>query len=145
MSNITIVCFVLMVIFIVLLMKSKFKGSVLGKKAATILYVIGAGFYLGLFAYSLTQDIKAVSVSTKVQEHSLPINRAGNVENKDNNKGKSENKEKHRGKVIGDKDSKIYHVPGSTYYEKELQKESNNEYFNTAKEAEAAGYRAPKR
>jgi hypothetical protein len=54
-------------------------------------------------------------------------------------------KNQNRGKIIGDTDSKIYHEPGSTYYERELQKTSNNVYFDTVEEAEAAGYRAPKR
>lgn len=58
---------------------------------------------------------------------------------------KANNENQNKGKIIGDTDSKIYHVPGSTYYEKELQKTSNNIYFNTTAEAEAAGYRAPKR
>lgn len=50
-----------------------------------------------------------------------------------------------KGTIIGDTDSKIYHVPGSTYYNREMQKTSNNIYFKTTAEAEAAGYRAPKR
>ena len=37
--------------------------------------------------------------------------------------------------------SKIYHVPGSKYYDKTTYVE---EWFTTIKEAEAAGYRAPK-
>lgn len=57
----------------------------------------------------------------------------------------TKNNSSNNGKIIGDKDSKIYHVPGSTYYEKELKKLSNNEYFDTVEEAEKAGYRAPKK
>ena len=57
----------------------------------------------------------------------------------------SSNNSSNNSKIIGDKDSKIYHVPGSTYYEKELKKLSNNEYFDTVEEAEKAGYRAPKK
>lgn len=49
-----------------------------------------------------------------------------------------------RGTIIGDTDSKIYHLPGDPYYEKEMQKTSNNAYFKTAVEAESAGYRAIK-
>lgn len=47
--------------------------------------------------------------------------------------------------IIGDTDSKIYHLPGDPYYAKEMQKLSNNVYFRTPEEAEAAGYRAIKR
>lgn len=57
----------------------------------------------------------------------------------------SQDNSSNNGKIIGDKDSKIYHVPGSTYYERELKKLSNNEYFDTVEEAEKAGYRAPKK
>lgn len=49
------------------------------------------------------------------------------------------------GTIIGDTDSKIYHLPGGAYYEREMQKTSNNVYFKTTAEAEAAGYRASKR
>ncbi len=38
--------------------------------------------------------------------------------------------------------SGIYHVPGSTYYDRT---KNVKEWFNTVQEAEAAGYRAPKR
>ena len=182
--NITIICFMLMLIFIMLLIKVQYRGSILGKKAGTILYIIGAGFYIGVFAYSVSVDIRNIYVSSnKTEQKSLPINRAQNVgtifgSGRREVKSKFvqpkvlnpipvkvlapttvkseyvktspaiESKDKNirtAGKIIGDKDSKIYHVPGSAYYEKELEKESNNEYFNTSKEAEVAGYRAPKR
>jgi endonuclease G len=49
-----------------------------------------------------------------------------------------------KGCVIGNRRSKVYHVPGSTGYEK--AKESKNAiFFKTEKDAEAAGYRAAKR
>ncbi|EUJ28385.1 prophage Lp1 protein 65 [Listeria grayi FSL F6-1183] len=38
--------------------------------------------------------------------------------------------------------NKIYHVPGSTYYDRTT---NVVQWFNTVEEAEAAGYRAPKR
>lgn len=50
-----------------------------------------------------------------------------------------------KGDIIGDTDSKIYHIPGDPDYEKEMKKTSNNEYFKTTSEAEAAGYRASKK
>lgn len=50
-----------------------------------------------------------------------------------------------KGTIIGDTDSKIYHLPGDPYYEKEMRKTSNNVYFKTAAEAESAGYRAIKK
>lgn len=80
--KITIICFSLGIIFLILLMKARTTGSILGKRAATILYVIGAGFYLGLFSYSISIDIKelfAYSNLNKIQEQSLSINRAKNV------------------------------------------------------------------
>lgn len=42
-------------------------------------------------------------------------------------------------KVIGNKNSKVYHLPGCAGYTRVAEK--NQEKFNTAKEAEAAGYR----
>ncbi|MEO8435177.1 MAG: thermonuclease family protein [Pyrinomonadaceae bacterium] len=42
-------------------------------------------------------------------------------------------------KVIGNKNSKVYHLPGCAGYTRVSEK--NQEKFNTAKEAEAAGYR----
>ncbi|MBV4417297.1 sunset domain-containing protein [Clostridium tyrobutyricum] len=47
--------------------------------------------------------------------------------------------------IIGDTDSKIYHLPGDPYYTKEMKKLSNNLYFRTAQEAEDAGFRAIKK
>lgn len=47
--------------------------------------------------------------------------------------------------IIGDTDSKIYHLPGDPYYAREMQKLGNNVYFRTPEEAESAGYRAIKR
>ena len=43
--------------------------------------------------------------------------------------------------IIGDTDSKIYHLPGDPYYNKEMKKLSNNRYFRTKQEAEDAGFR----
>ena len=52
-----------------------------------------------------------------------------------------------RGTIIGDTDSKIYHMPdgNKNYYNNEMKKTSNNVYFKTTQEAESAGYRASKR
>lgn len=47
------------------------------------------------------------------------------------------------GKIKGNKNSNIYHVPGGASYNKVSQK--NVVYFNTAEEAESAGYRRAKR
>ena len=47
------------------------------------------------------------------------------------------------GKIIGNKLSKIYHLPGQAYYDK--IKEENRAYFNSEEEAIKAGYRKAKR
>ncbi|GAA0063303.1 hypothetical protein [Clostridium sp. CTA-1] len=166
--KITIICFYLGIIFLILLMKARSTGSILGIRAATILYVIGAGYYLGVFSYSISIDIKELFASSnlnKTEEQSLPINRAQNVgtifgtlspevklkfvqpkvlnpisanvlapptvksspiesedEHSDNN-----------AKIIGDKNSKIYHVPVSIYYNKEIENLNNDEYFNNTR------------
>lgn len=80
--KITIICFYLGIIFLILLMKARSTGSILGIRAATILYVIGAGYYLGVFSYSISIDIKELFASSnlnKTEEQSLPINRVQNV------------------------------------------------------------------
>lgn len=178
--KITIICFYLGIIILILLMKARTTGSILGRRAATILYIIGAGFYLGVFSYSISIDIKELFGSSnlnKAEEQSLPINRAQNVGTifgtlspevkskfvqptvlkpipvkvlaqttvKASSMGSGDESNGNNDKIIGDKNSKIYHVPGSTYYDKEIENLNNNEYFNTIQEAEAAGYRASKR
>ena len=47
------------------------------------------------------------------------------------------------GKIIGNKKSKIYHLPGQANYEK--GKEENWVYFDSEEEAIKAGYRKAKR
>lgn len=46
-----------------------------------------------------------------------------------------------QGLIKGSK-NKIYHLPGSTYYDKTTNPEA---WFKTVSEAQAAGYRAPKK
>lgn len=47
-----------------------------------------------------------------------------------------------QGKIIGNKNSKIYHIPGSASYNK--ISEENRVYFNTEADAQKAGYRKTK-
>jgi len=47
-----------------------------------------------------------------------------------------------QGKIIGNKNSKIYHLPGSASYNK--ISETNRVYFNTEADAQKAGYRKAK-
>ncbi|MBU4338135.1 hypothetical protein KKB43_00115 [Patescibacteria group bacterium] len=47
-----------------------------------------------------------------------------------------------QGKIIGNKNSKIYHTPGSASYNK--INEENRVYFNTEADAQKAGYRKTK-
>ena len=48
------------------------------------------------------------------------------------------------GCVVANRRSKVYHLPGGRYYESG-QKSKDAVFFKTAKDAEAAGYRASKR
>lgn len=132
-----------------------------------LLMTILAG--IGYFTYYYLKPLEVNSDSTSVERNSGPIDLKSNqdISQISTNKIPSEkakyvecwpvkeSSEKQQtqvantggnnnGKIIGDKDSKIYHVPGSRYYQRELQKMNNNEYFNTVAEAEAVGYRAPK-
>lgn len=47
--------------------------------------------------------------------------------------------ESHAGQIIGNKNSKVYHLPGATG---NLPAEKNRVYFKTEVEAKAAGFRA---
>lgn len=47
-----------------------------------------------------------------------------------------------QGKIIGNKNSMIYHVPGGAFYNK--IGEQNRIYFNSEQEAQSAGYRKSK-
>ncbi len=50
--------------------------------------------------------------------------------------------EKIQGKIIGNKNSKIYHVPGGAFYNKISPQ--NRMYFNSEDEAQKSGYRKAK-
>ncbi len=47
-----------------------------------------------------------------------------------------------QGKIIGNKNSMIYHVPGGAFYDK--ISEQNRVYFNSEQEAQGAGFRKSK-
>lgn len=77
---------------------------------------------------------------TAITKASTALNNKSNDTNTDpkqkvyvNNNGKPA--------IIGDTDSKIYHLPGDPYYNKEMKKLDNNLYFRTEQEAEEAGFR----
>lgn len=106
-----------------------------------ILTVIIAGFNLEMqktIVNKNTVDTETIKTFTITGGETTKNNNAKQI-------NQSQDNSSNNGKIIGDKDSKIYHVPGSTYYEKELKKLSNNEYFSTIEEAKKAGYRAPKK
>lgn len=127
--------------------------KVLEKKSdAIVAYLIGTiafGILTTIIViYNLEPQIPVIQDSTVETETVRTFTISGG-ETTQNNTDKQEklspNNSSNNGKIIGDKDSKIYHVPGSAYYEKELKKLSNNEYFDKVEEAEKAGYRASKK
>lgn len=61
---------------------------------------------------------------------------------KENKKTYKEENTKGKGKIKGNKNSKIYHLPGTKHYNS--MKESNVIYFETEKDAQDAGYRKAK-
>lgn len=165
-------CSVLFFMFIVFAIVSALKGSVIFKnkmKAISTYLILAIMFaFIGLNTHSNLRPLelitlpenKSTSVDLKMDrsiyqvklDNKIDIQKAKHVEcwtvkeepqNKQVQSEASTSNNK-KEKIIGDKDSKIYHVPGSTYYQKELQKLSNNEYFDTVQDAEKAGYRAPK-
>lgn len=161
-------CCVLSLIFAVLTVNYSLKDSTEFKNKTklvlTCLFFMAMFIGIGYYTYSYLEPLEVNSNTTSIENKSEPVELKSNqdiseikVNKIGGEKAKyvecwpvKEEKEKtqvqttnNNGKIIGDKDSKIYHVPGSRYYQKELQKLSNNEYFNTVEEAERAGYRAP--
>lgn len=168
MDKTTLICFTPFLVCFILFLKSIFKGSKLGRTTGMVLYLVFAivfGLLLGysffVQSYADTMAINNRKSYMKIQfKRTLPPANipkfldkptAGIVQGLDSSNGSREESKKEvtaaekKGKIVGDTDSKIYHVPGSKYYEREMQKTSNNVYFNTVQEAETAGYRAPKR
>ncbi|SFC75870.1 hypothetical protein [Clostridium uliginosum] len=115
------------------------------KSEAVAIYLFGMIVYgiLTVVAFNLQSRMPIVTTNTTINSKPFSINKESSM--KDNQAQVEDNTNDKDGSIIGDTDSKIYHVPGSTYYQKELKKKSNNEYFNTIQEAEKAGYRAPKK
>jgi len=124
------------------------------KSEAVAIYLFGMISYgiLTIVVFNLQFQMPTVTTDATINSKPFSINKESSTKenqvqssaevNQVQVKDNTNNKE---GLIIGDTDSKIYHVPGSTYYEKELKKQSNNEYFKTVEEAENAGYRAPKK
>lgn len=96
---------------------------------------------------SLQNDLNLLEKNIATSENgTTKASTAGTTTAATNNDPKKQSYIDSNGKsaIIGDTDSKIYHLPGDPYYAKEMQKLSNNVYFRTPEEAEAAGYRAIK-
>ncbi|KMT23023.1 hypothetical protein [Clostridium cylindrosporum] len=145
---IKIVCFVVAVIALVLFTIAAVKS----KKGIASMFLITYIFFWGLLCYSayieLIYSSDAIPIVSNVKTESDTSTDSGkkadmpngSLSDKENDSNGNSN-----GKIVGNKDSMIYHVPGSTYYNKAIIKESNNVYFNTEEEAVKAGYRPPKK
>lgn len=154
--NLVIIFYILFLIFlaaliIVLLTDTKIAKK---KKDAIIIYSIGTIIYGTLFVLTFRLEFNNYNYVYVEPVNKTPINRKvsskvdGN--NKDNSQEAKQEKQiktqnDHKGKIKGNINKntgeKIYHVPGSTYYDRTIAEE----WFNTIEEAQKAGYRAPKK
>lgn len=163
--KIIVIAFWVSMFFLILLVKSLMLGSVFGKKGKKIYTTLAIASFIitGVYIYgTFGNDDVAIKVNDEqeVKKNSPvpPISNSpsngdsdgvDNLQPKGDNPRESWQDEKGNPLIIGNtntsKGTKIYHVPGSRYYEQSKRDESNNEYFKTEEEAVAAGYRAPKR
>lgn len=138
-----IIFFIAFLVFFIGLIISIFsKPQKIKKWEAILICLIGVIAYGSLFGAVCYDEIHINTVEVTQKKLSKTENKRQNLNLKPKPINKPSN---NNGKIIGDTDSKIYHVPNGVYYQKELEKESNNIYFNTVEEAENAGYRASKR
>lgn len=139
--------YIILIFIAILIYFSLNEPKILRKSDVITISILGIFIYgtlFGLFVY-YEYDYMAYSSGKFNKIHTSNINLNKSLSHSNKNKNIVADDKDKRGKIIGDTDSKIYHVPGSTYYEKELEKQSNNEYFDTVEEAKKSGYRAPKR
>ncbi|MGU9539636.1 sunset domain-containing protein [Clostridium tepidum] len=154
--ELVIIFYILFIIFFSALLIATLTGSKIlkDKKDAIIIYSIGTIIYGALFVLTLRLQLNSYNYVHVEPVNKTPINRKVSSKVDGNNKGNSQeaNQEKqiktqnnHKGKIKGNINKntgeKIYHVPGSTYYDRTIAEE----WFSTIEEAEKAGYRAPKR
>ncbi|CDI49167.1 hypothetical protein [Clostridium tetani] len=154
--ELVIIFYILFIIFFSALIISALTGSKIlkNKKDAIGVYSIGTVIYGVLFFLTLRLELSSYNYIYMEPVSKTSINRKVSSKVDGNNKGNSQeaNQEKqiktqnnHKGKIKGNINKntgeKIYHVPGSTYYDRTIAEE----WFSTIEEAEKAGYRAPKR
>lgn len=119
MAIMTIVTFWLLILFLSLTAKGVILGSKFGRIGTTTYFIFAIAMFLlsgNQFYYELGdlnfESVAIVKNNEKIKsdKNSIDINPQ---ENKDYNQKEL---------IIGDTDSKIYYIPGSTYYEKEKRK-----------------------
>lgn len=154
--ELVIIFYILFIIFFSALLIATLTGSKIlkDKKDAIIIYSIGTIIYGALFVLTLRLQLNSYNYVYVEPVNKTPINRKVSSKVDGNNKDNSQEAKKekqiktqndHKGKIKGNINKntgeKIYHVPGSTYYDRTIAEK----WFNTIEEAEKAGYRAPKR
>jgi len=144
------------IVFLILFIISMVKPILFKKRwQAGVVYGLAAILYLvltGLMLYSeytvatTSSSSNNSSKTSQISTNTKDSNTSGTSSTDSNDPKKKQYVDANgNGTIIGDTDSKIYHLPGGAYYEREMQKTSNNVYFKTTAEAEAVGYRASKR
>lgn len=76
------------------------------------------------------------------KQQELEAQQAQEQQNQQNNTGEAQFVDENGNGLIKGSNNGIYHTPGSTYYSRTTNPAA---WFSTISEAEAAGYRAPKR
>lgn len=118
-------------------------------KILSTIFLVSYIFFWGLLCYLSYIDYiyyiyvkESIAISNNLAKSRVVNN---NINNPTGKATKEDEKKSNFGKIVGNTESMIYHVPGSTYYDSAIKKETNNVYFDTVDEAIKAGYRAPKR
>ncbi|PRR77681.1 putative membrane protein YttA [Clostridium liquoris] len=144
--ELVIIFYILFIIFLCALLVAALTGSKIlkHKKDAIVVYSMGTIIYGTLFVLTLRLQLNGYDYVYVEPTNNTPINRQASSEAGGNNKGNPQG-DGHEGKIKGNINKntgeKIYHVPGSTYYDRTKAER----WFNTEEEAKKAGYRAPKR
>lgn len=149
-SVITIICFISIVVYFGLLIKTMYLGSVMGRKRGIFIYSLATILIILITGVSIYTEFEMLGYTyyTNINGNNEP----GMIPTKLETTFKNNNKDEYiddngngliKGNTSKKTGEKIYHVPGSTYYDR-TKIEDTEMWFKTEEEAKAAGYRAPK-
>lgn len=146
-SLVGIVFLILFIISMVkpILFKKRWQaGAVYGLAAILYLVLTGLMFYFEYTVATTSSNSNNSSKTSQISTNTKDSNTSGTSSTDSNDSKKKQYVDANGNGLIKGNSSKIYHVPGSTYYDRTTI-DDTEAWFKTVEEAEAAGYRAPKR